>query len=626
MNLKQRILEANRAYREGRPVMDDQTFDDLCERYAKTVPAAEYAAFRDSLHEASGRVRHPYLMGSLDKLKSDEPAEVLQWLASLPDDGGRLHVSAKVDGISCRLHYGADGRLESATTRGDGTAGLDCTAKVRLAGGGVPAKIRRAGPARRLAGGVDVRGELVIKDADFAGLAGRFANPRNACAGIFNQKDADPALLARVSFLAYEVMGGALAKGEQFAALPAMGFETPWSAEFGRERPFGPAFVEELARLAGEDRGYPTDGLVLSSTGYRAEDRYRPVLQRAFKINRQTALTRIAGVEWGEPSKDGRLSPVALLDPVEVAGCTISRVTLNNLDWIARTGVGIGATVRIVKAGDVIPKIGEVVASGAAPITPPAVCPACGARLAVEGAHAVCPNGRCPARGRESVLALLRNLGVKGVALESLRAWGVDGFDALASFRPAPDRGMPSVLVRELAARIARLGPAGLFRKLPFRDLAEKTLGRIEEHYGWEAVAAGDFSKPGLPPGVGPATMDSFRAQLPYWLAVLRRLLALADGAAAAGAVPAPPPPILAPARTAAKGSVCFTGALRTMSRAKAAELAEAAGFEVRGSVVAGLGYLVTNDPGSGSSKNRKAAALGIRIIDEETFLAMVRG
>ena len=208
MTLKQQIIEANKAYRLGRPIMTDQAFDDLCEAYEKTVSPEEYAAFRDSLHEETGKVGHPFIMGSLDKMKAEEPAKLLSWISSrvLPMNP-ELSVSAKIDGISCRLHY-EKGKLASATTRGDGYAGMDITDKVKLIGNGVPGTV----PDRR--GPLDIRGELVIKDADFAAIADQFANPRNACAGIMSQKTAEPALLRHISFVAYEIMGGALAKGE----------------------------------------------------------------------------------------------------------------------------------------------------------------------------------------------------------------------------------------------------------------------------------------------------------------------------------------------------------------------------------------------------------------------------
>ena len=101
--LKKQISATNKAYRDGHPTMSDQAFDDLCEELEKSIPEEEYAAFRDALNEGKGKVKHPFIMGSLDKLKYESPEEVIDFIASLNDK--YISISAKVDGISCRLHY-----------------------------------------------------------------------------------------------------------------------------------------------------------------------------------------------------------------------------------------------------------------------------------------------------------------------------------------------------------------------------------------------------------------------------------------------------------------------------------------------------------------------------------------
>ena len=324
--LRAKITEANKAYRVGRPVMSDQEFDDLCDAYKAMVTPLKWEHFRDSLHEETGKVKHPFIMGSLDKLKAEEPQEVLKWIAKYVT--GTIHIPAKIDGISCRLHYGADGKLESATTRGDGYAGVDCTDKVKW--------VQRVPKLLPAGAGFDIRGELVITKKDFDQIKAQFANSRNACAGIVNQKTPDPTLLGHISFIAYEIMGGYLAKGEQFRELIRMGFTTPWYTEVGNAPKT--ITVDALEKFAAQDFDYPTDGLVLSSVDYKAENKYRPDAQVAFKINALRAESTLLAVDWGTPSKDGRLSPTGEIKPVTIGGSTISRVTLNNLDWINKMG------------------------------------------------------------------------------------------------------------------------------------------------------------------------------------------------------------------------------------------------------------------------------------------------
>ena len=613
MTIREQIIEANKAYRLGRPVMTDQAFDDLCEAYEKTVSPEEYAAFRDSLHEETGKVSHPFIMGSLDKMKAEEPDKLLAWIAArvLPVTPA-LSISAKIDGISCRLHY-EKGRMASATTRGDGHSGTDITDKVKLVGHGVPATV----PSRK--GPLDIRGELVIKDADFAHIAGQFANPRNACAGIMNQKTAEPDLLRHISFVSYEIMGGERTKRDQFSSLASLGFDVAWNTEIDLD-PVPADIVGQLTELAGRDFGYPTDGLVLSSPLYKAENRYRPQAQVAFKLNQLVAQSRIAGIEWGEPSKDGRMCPVAVIEPVEIGGSTITRVTLHNADWIRQMGLGIGSVVEIVKSGDVIPKLTRVLAGcKAAPVKVPGKCPSCGTPLVRDGCDIRCPNGDCPSRGYERVLAFITNIGIKRVSRKTLEAWGVGSFDKLLSFRANPDYKMEVYFEKEISRCVMGASAIDLFKALPFRDLADITLTKIIGHYGYRNLREGRIDADDFPEGVGQKTMDAFRACAAANFAIVEKIMRdpRYHGAASEDREGEARP-------VGQKGSVCFTGALDTMSRAEASKRAAAAGYEVKSSVAKGLTYLVTNDPESGSSKNKKARQLGTKIITEQEFLAIL--
>ena len=648
--LKAKILEANKAYRAGRPIMSDQYFDDLCDDYKAMISADEYDAFRDSLHEETGKVKHPFIMGSLDKLKAEEPQEVLKWIAKYVT--GTIHISAKIDGISCRLHYDKNGNFVSATTRGDGYAGIDCTDKVFLVGSGIPKVLPGTGME------TDIRGELVITKADFEPIKTQFANSRNACAGIVNQKTPDPTLLGHISFIAYEIMGGKMAKGEQFQELIRMGFTTPWYTEVGNAPKT--ITVDALERFAAQDFDYPTDGLVMSSSWYKAENKYRPDGQVAFKLNQLVAKTEVLGVEWSEPSKDGRIVPVALLKPVELGGSTISRATLNNLDWIKQMGVELGCTVQLIRSGDVIPKIVKVLKGTGRQITLPKVCPVCGGATAVDGPHLRCTNPDCKGRKAEETLAFIINLGIKRIKMNTLQAWGVTTMEELVNFNPTGKGKMGAYFDNELQHKLWEADEVTIFEALPFTDLAETTLHKIITHYGWDAIKlqGDDFLKgiatvnhldlTNLPAGIGDKTMDSFLGQLPAAMKDLKLITGNAKynpktawasiSTATTYAATTYAPAVTNTNNTTQEnhtmrntnlnagenGSICFTGALNSMTRTQAAEKAQRAGFIVKTTVSAGLDYLVTNDPNSGSTKNRKAQQYGTRIITEDEFLMLV--
>lgn len=361
-DIKQRIIEANKAYREGAPIMDDQSYDDLLESLKASMSESEYEGFVDSLNEGSieknidGKVKHPFTMGSLEKLKAECPDEVKKWIAE--NITTSMSVSAKVDGISSRAEY-RNGKLVSLTTRGDGYFGLDITSKAKYIKG-LPATIPY-GVWDNFTG--SIRGELVILKEDFEGIKDKYANPRNACAGICNRKDGDKkfneAEARLVSFVPYTVLGNQYAKEEQFGFLEDAGFNAAWNVLLSKEK-IDDTIVDWLFRTAQNELPYETDGLVICDSEWRNEDKYRPDGCKAFKINQSIGTTKVIGFDWGTPSANGKFCPVALLEPIQLAGTTVKRVTCCNISYLERMGIEIGKTVKVRKSGEIIPQIIEV--------------------------------------------------------------------------------------------------------------------------------------------------------------------------------------------------------------------------------------------------------------------------
>ena len=219
--IKSEIVEANETYRIGKPVMDDLSYDELLEKYKGLVSADEYSVFVRTLHEKSGKVKLPYLLGSLNKLKCQEPETIVKFAAKYVPN--RLHVSAKVDGISACLVYKAN-KLVHAATRGDGEFGESLDDKIRFVKGVVP---ELPLPVKK---DMTIRGELVILKKDFEDMDG--TSPRNVCAGIMNRKRTSKEWneydLSRVTFVPYTVLGDEYTKAEQFQLLKDCGFNTTW--------------------------------------------------------------------------------------------------------------------------------------------------------------------------------------------------------------------------------------------------------------------------------------------------------------------------------------------------------------------------------------------------------------
>ena len=625
MTLQDQIIAANKAYRIGRPIMTDIQFDNLCEQLEAQMDAEEWAAFRNSLHEETGKIKHPFVMGSLDKLKIEEPEKIFDWIEKF--NVKTMSVSAKVDGISCRIHYSGCGEFESATTRGDGWNGQDITDKVKFVKG-VPHQVDYSEAFDKP---FDVRGELVITDSDFEPLASTLKNPRNATAGIMGQKVPDPKLLKHVTFIAYEIMGGEIEKAEQLECLKDMGFIVVPNAELKIDRlqpQYRHFLTDFLEKYILNNFGFPTDGIVVSDIHYKAEDAYRPKAQKAIKIsNLLSAKSTLLDVVWEKPSKNGRITPVGVIDPVEIGGATISRVTLNNIDWIHQLQLRIGSRIQITRSNGVIPKIIAVESAGNEDIELPMVCPECGGPLTMVGVDICCKNPECGATGIAKVRTFLINLGIQHVSLKTLENIGIDNFEKLISFTADKNYKVQTRFESDLRNQMWNLDEQSLFKALPFRNVAEKTLDKIIDFYGWDwlkSIFGGDPThfwdrKLGFPMGVGEKILESFEESAVNNFLILEKFISDSRWTGKKAAK-------VEEKKVVAQSngqSVCFTGKLENFSRKEAAEFAKEHGFNVLDSVNKNLTYLVTNDTDSGSSKNKKAAQLGVKVINEAEFIKM---
>ena len=631
--LKAQITSANAAYRDGHPTMSDQVFDGLCDEFKSMMPDDEYSAFRDSLHEGKGKVKHPFIMGSLDKLKAEEPCNVKKFISTYVTTC--LNISAKVDGISSRAHY-EDGKLVSLTTRGAGSYGENITDKMGF---------RKSLPHEiKCKDALDVRGELVILKDDFEALnddnGSKFANARNACAGIMNRKDWSKDDVSHVSFIAYTVLGQAYGKATQFSFLRTNGFKCAWSKNCTREEFSSESFVSKLVEYASQDFGYDTDGLVMSDSLYKNEDKYRPDAQVAFKTNQQAGITRLVDVKFEGPSKNGLHIPVAIVDPINLGGATVTRCTLHNLDFIAEKGLKYGSKVKILRSGDVIPKIIEVVENDeqCTSIELPLVCNCCGSALVRDGVNLRCMNKACSDQVVSQVALFIKNLGVKSASEATLKNFGITSFEALVKFIPDKKYKSQMKLHDELMNKMfTRSFKTLLCNMTCFEGVAEATIEKMFDYYGHDMIASNIFScdpsgyvvnknfkmnllSKGLPSGVGEATFDKFQEGLQDAWTIVNMVThdTRWNDLESIGSTSC--------STCEAKGSICVTGSLKFGSRSKFLEFAKSHGYEPKSGVTRGLTYLITNDTQSGSSKNRKARELGVEVISEDDFIKLVNG
>ncbi len=635
-----------------------------------------------------GKVAHEVRMMSLDNAFSpEEVAEWLARMRrflNLPE-GEPLALTAedKIDGLSCSLRY-ENGVLVRAATRGDGQVGEDVTANVAHIPD-IPQQLRSSRAKSRdlfeqdvstsldangegVANGdwdgpaiFEVRGEVYMEKQAFTALnaaqhevGGKlFANPRNAAAGSLRQKDASVTAKRPLRFWAHGWGAASAVPGatqsEVVAALRQWGF--PVSPLFTRIEGDADALVAHFDAIgkARPDLPYDIDGVVYKLDRLDWQERLgfvakAPRWALAHKFPAERAETIVQGIDI-QVGRTGKLTPVGRLAPVLVGGVTVTNVTLHNRDEIARLGLRIGDRVVIQRAGDVIPQVVENLtreeARTAFPF--PDHCPECGSEaVAEEGEVDVrCTGGLiCPAQRTQRLEHFVSR---KALDIEGLGEKTIAQFFALGWLESPADiyrlrkrrseilalEGWQEKSVDNLIAAIeAKRTPdaARLLFALGIRHVGEVTARDLMKHvhelpvlravaeraHAGDAEAAGELTAiDGIGPSVVEALGDFFHE--PHNVAVWEDLL---------NEVTPPRYEVKTVASRVAGKTVVFTGKLETMSRDEAKAQAERLGAKAAGSVSPKTDLLVAG-PGAGS-KLKKAAELGIEVIDEAGWAAIV--
>jgi DNA ligase (NAD+) len=553
----------------------------------------------------------------------------------------------KFDGLSIELVYD-DGVLVRGSTRGDGETGEDVTENLRTIRA-IPLRLRDEGPAGGRRGQLAVRGEVLIPLPEFEALNKRliqadeepFANARNAAAGTVRQLDPSITASRKLDFYAYDVMHADHAafdtQHDMLAALRDWGFHV----EKGVRRCDG---VDEAvayhAKLAArrDALAYEVDGVVLKvddrSTHARLGMRSRsPRWALAFKFPPREEVTKVLDIVV-QVGRTGKLTPVAQLQPVDVSGVTVSRATLHNQDELDRKDVRIGDTVRVRRAGDVIPEVVEVLADkrprGAQRFELPGKCPACGGKVEKEGANHRCTNGlACPAqlerrivhftaRGAMDIVGLgektVKQLLDKELIRDLADIYHLTPID-LVSLEGFAEKSIENLLAAIEASKTPRLDRF-LFA-LGIEHVGDTVARLLADHYG-SVTKLQETTEEELQTirGIGPEVAQS----VAHFFGSARNRKVL-ERLAMAGVKP------VAEARRAGPGPlegqiVVFTGGLETMPRPDAQRRAELAGARTAGSISRKV-TLVVAGPGAGS-KLDDARKLGIPVIDEAEFLRRI--
>ncbi|HET7473837.1 MAG TPA: NAD-dependent DNA ligase LigA [Candidatus Limnocylindrales bacterium] len=627
------------------------TFDEV--RHRRPMLSLSNAFSHDELRAFDARVRR-----GLGLAPAPEPAPELTYVAEL-----------KIDGLAITLRY-ERGRFVQGATRGDGTAGEDVTANLRTIAT-VPARIRE--PVS-----LDARGEVYMPKTEFARINAEreeaglplYANPRNSGAGSLRQKDPAVTASRQLSTWTYQLLEDDEAAGRGSAVasqsgaldrLDALGFAVNPNRRAGLDIEAVIAFTEEW-RDERHGLPYETDGVVVKVDRFDQQARLGMVSRAprwaiAYKFPPEQVETVVEDI-LAYVGRTGTLTPVAHLTPAKVAGSTVARATLHNLDEVRRKDIRVGDHVVLQKAGDVIPEVVRPIVEkrtgGEREWDMPAACPVCGTGIVRdEGAvRHYCPNTACPARVSQEFGNFVGGMDIEGAGwktLEQLLQTGlvtkrgdffrlsVDDLVGLDRFARKSAENLHANIQkarrRPLERIIASLGIPQVGWTTAI-ELAPWLVAEVphEAGPGWltaaedrlRAIAAASPERFAEVPGVGPTVS----AALASWFGpggpgdgVLRDL----DEAG----VEAELPPPRAAGEPAAEGplsgkSVVVTGTIEGFSREEAEGAVREAGGKPAGSVSKKTDYVVAG-PGAGS-KLAKAEELGIPVLDADAFRKLLAG
>lgn len=623
-------------YQESREIMPNHEYDrlyDLLESLEKEtgVTLSKSPTMRVGYEVLSDlpKEKHPQKMLSLDKTKDVE--QLKSWLG---DQEGVL--SWKLDGLTIVLTY-EGGKMVKAVTRGNGEIGEVITANARAFSNlplSIPFKERLV-----------LRGEAVISYPDFEKInetitdeGAKYKNPRNLCSGSVRQLNSAVTAERHVRFYAFALVS---ADGIEFKERTQ---QFDWLAEQGfavvQHKRVTAANMEETVKWFEneiEDNINPSDGLVLSyndiaygqSLGTTAKF---PRDSIAFKWRDEIKETTLKEIEWSA-SRTGLINPVAIFEPVELEGTTVSRASVHNISVMRELRLGVGDRIKVYKANMIIPQIAENI-TGTDSVEIPSECPVCGSHTQIHNENGVqtlmCPNPECLAKQIKSFTHFVSRdaMNIEGLSemtIEKLIARGVikeladifhvekykkeitemEGFGekSFANLKKSIEKARNTTVQRFLySLGIPNIGTANA------RIIARHC------HNSWQRVQ--NLSKEELMTidGIGEVMADAFveffaNPAKAHIVEDLLKEIQLDEEFEAAGA--------------AFEGlTFVITGSLNHYENRDAlkAEI-ERQGGKVAGSVSAKTSFLINNDLLSQSGKNKKAKELGIRIIDEETII-----
>ncbi len=598
-------LEAyNAAYRSGEPLVDDATYDALVEQLRRLDPYHPYLkAVEPEAFPGRAEVRHPSPMLSTDKAYTD--AQLERYVARVQKEADAaglqevlFRVTPKLDGLAGR----DDGQVFAS--RGNGFVGYDITDA--FAKGVVPLGGRGQG-----------LGEIVVVLSYFEKqLADKFEHPRNMVVGIVSSDT--------LNVDAQQALEEGMVRFVPYSQLPS------WEGN-------GEVLLKEIETIiqslaSGID--YPMDGVVVEAVDQALKARMGATThhyrwQIAIKRKGQTAVTQVENIQW-QVGRTGNVTPVLEVTPVPLSGATIRRVTAHHAGMLTKLGIGPGARIEIIRSGEVIPKL-EQVLEAVAEINIPEKCPACGLELSWKGDFLRCTHVNCPAQTEQRISHWFRTLGnadwfgiktIKRIvaagfdSLEKIYAMTVSDFSSLG-FGPVQSANLAEAL------RISRTKAVEDWRFLAALGIADLGVGdsrKLLQHHALEELAGLDVQQIIRISGFGEITSHAIVQGLAEAGPTLHHLLNLGFNLertpkAAVAGVPNGP---------LSGKNLVFTGKMQHGSRETMQDEARRLGGNVQSAVSGTTDYLICGEK-VGAAKRSKAAQLGVQMLSEEEYYQLIK-
>ena len=644
--MKELVELLNRAgkayYQDAEEMMSNYTYDKLYdelegleEELGITLAGSPTVNVGYEVLSELPKERHEHPMLSLDKTKDVE--ELKQFIGSQ-----KALMSWKLDGLTIVLTY-RDGQLFKAVTRGNGEVGEVITNNASVFKN-VPLKIAYKGE-------LILRGEAVISYKDFeqinaqiADVDARYKNPRNLCSGSVRQLNNEITAKRNVRFYAFSLVQAEdvdveNSRERQMEWLKEQGFEVVEyqivTADTVEER------VQHFSERIG-DNAFPSDGLVfvyddiaygqsLGRTSKFPRDSY------AFKWADEVRETKLLEIEWS-PSRTGLINPVAIFEPVELEGTTVSRASVHNISIMEELKLGAGDRIEVYKANMIIPQIARnLTKSGVKDI--PSVCPVCGERTEIKkvsNAKALyCTNPECQAKHVKAFALFVSRdaLNIEGLSEATLEKFIAKGFirefsdifhldrysEEIRQMEGFGEKSYNNLIASAKKARVTTLPRVIYSLGIAGIGLANAKVICKEFHYDVDAMIHADEETLNAIDGIGGVLAGAF---VSYFKDAdhIKILLNLLKELEIPAEMEDNTERILEGKKFVITGSVAHFA-----NRGEVKELIESLGGKVTGSVTAKTDFLINNDVHSASSKNKKANELNIPIISEEEFIEMTQ-